>query len=287
MRINFVSDLHVDIRDNGNFMPPAVDADVTVVAGDARAPGTLALRKVRDLYPDRARPLIYVPGNHDFFSYHDPRRPELKTTFEQQKFAMPSIAADLGITFLDDSTIVIGGVRFLGSTLWTDFSARPGYLSFADAVREASGPRGMNDYRYIKTGAGKSRDRLMPRDTVNAHKASRAFLEHELAEPHDGDTIVITHHAPSYRSLRNGGLSFDDLDWCYASNLEALMHGDNAPALWLHGHIHANRDYNVGNTRIVANPRGYPLRAGVRENPDFNPALVVELEPKPVLGMRI
>lgn len=287
MRINLVSDLHVDIRDNENFMPPDVCIDVTVVAGDARAPGTLALRKIRELYPDRSRPLLYVAGNHDFYSRHDPKRPELKTTFERQRAEMMAVAAELGIIFLDDAVVEIDGVRFIGSTLWSDFSARPGYLSFADAVREAAGPRGMNDYRLIKTGAGRSRDKLQPRDTINAHKASRAYIEKALAEPFDGDTVVITHHAPSYRSLRNGVMAFDELDWCYASNLESLMHGENAPALWLHGHIHANRDYEIGNTRIVANPRGYPLRAGMRENPDFDAGLVVTIEPRPSLGMRI
>lgn len=82
-------------------------------------------------------------------------------------------------------------------------------------------------------------------------------------------------------------MNFDDMDWCYASNLEHLMHGENAPAVWMHGHIHTNRDYSVGNTRIVANPRGYPAAAGMRENPNFNPSIVVELELKPVLGMSI
>lgn len=290
MRINLVSDLHLDIRGNGDFVAPDVDADVTVVAGDAMAPGALALKEIRNLYPDRDRPLVYVAGNHDFYSHHDPRRPELKTTYEQQRTLLPAVAAELDIIFLDDAVAEIDGidgVRFIGSTLWTDFSARPGYLSFNDAVREASGPRGMNDYRLIKTGAGRSRDRLQPRDTINAHKASRSFIEKALAEPFDGDTVVITHHAPSYRSLRNGGMSFDEMDWCYASNLEHVMHGENAPALWLHGHIHANRNYVVGNTRVVTNPRGYPAAAGMRENPDFDAGLVVELEPRPRYGMGI
>lgn len=287
MRINLVSDLHVDIRDNGNFMPPDVDADVTVVAGDAMAPGTMALRKIRDLYPDRSRPLIYVAGNHDFYSHHDPRRPELKTTFEQQRFSMPAIADELGITLLDDAVVEIDGVRFVGSTLWADFSARPACMPFADAVRAAASARGMNDYRAIKTGAGRSKDVLRPRDTINAHKQSRKFIESVLATPFGGDTVVVTHHAPSYRSLRNGGLSFDNMDWCYASNLEYLMVGDTAPSAWLHGHIHVNRDYNVGGTKVVANPRGYPERAGMRENPDFDPGLVVEVEPRPNYGVRI
>lgn len=287
MRINLVSDLHLDIRGNGDFVAPAVDVDVTVVAGDAMAPGALALQKIRNLYPDRDRPLVYVAGNHDFYSHHDPRRPELKTTFAKQRAEMQVVAAELGIIFLDDAVVEIDGVRIIGATLWTDFSARPAYMPFADAVREASGPRGMNDYRLIKTGAGRSRDRFQPRDSIAAHKVSRAFIEKTLDEPFDGQTIVITHHAPSYRSLRNGGMAFDDMDWCYASNLEILMHGENAPAVWMHGHIHTNRDYEIGNTRVVANPRGYPAAAGMRENPDFDPGLVVQIEPRPAYGMRI
>jgi Icc-related predicted phosphoesterase len=286
MRIHLVSDLHLDISGNGDFTPPPVDCDAIVVAGDAMAPGTLALKKVRDLYSDRSIPLIYTPGNHDYYSHHDPKRPDLKTTWQRQRSEMPVVAAELGITLLDDAVAEIGGVRFIGATLWTDFTARPGYMPFDAAVREASSSRGMNDYRMIKVEPGRSKDMLRPRDTVNAHKASRAFLERTLATPFDGDTVVVTHHAPSYRSLRSEGLQFNDMDWCYSSNLESLMTGDNAPALWLHGHIHANRDYTIGNARVVANPRGYPMRVG-RENPDFDPALAIEIEPRLTSTMRI
>lgn len=54
------------------------------------------------------------------------------------------------------------------------------------------------------------------------------------------------------------------------------MTGDTAPELWIHGHVHAKQDYRVGDTRVIANPRGYPDRRGPggRENPHFDPALV-------------
>ena len=120
---------------------------------------------------------------------------------------------------------------------------------------------------------------MKPATTIDLHKASVEFIATCLGSSGKSDTVVVTHHAPSPRSLRNWDperpQSFGELDWCYASNLECLMCSDAAPALWLHGHVHANRDYQVGNTRIVANPRGYP-----RENPDFDPALIVGLEPR-------
>jgi hypothetical protein len=289
VRIHLVSDLHTDIRDNGDFKPAVVDCDVIVVAGDAQAPGTLALRKVRELYPDRAMPLIYVPGNHDFYSEGDKKlralNPALQTTYGHQRLEMPAVASELGIILLDDAVTVIDDVRFIGSTLWSDFSARPGYVAFDTAVRDAA--RLMNDYKFIKVGKGRSRDRIRPGDTINAHKIARNFIEKALAEPFEGGTAVITHHAPSYRSLLGAGVQFAEMDWCYASNLEHLMTGENAPQIWMHGHVHANRDFVVGETRVVANPRGYPAALGQRENPDFDPAFVAEIEPRLAPGMRI
>ena len=67
------------------------------------------------------------------------------------------------------------------------------------------------------------------------------------------------------------------------------MTGDAAPELWLHGHVHRSYDYFVGDVRLVCNPRGYPdpRGPGRRENPDFNPSLVVEVEPRPQPGWRM
>jgi predicted phosphodiesterase len=289
VRIWIKSDLHPDILHNGYVPPPDVEADLLIVGGDSTAPSTLALPWLRKVFgPDQQ--IIYVNGNHDYYSDH--RSPETKTTWEWQRANAPRVAADNGIIFLNDLSVEIGGpggVRFIGSTLWSDFSARPGHLSFDDAVRQAA--REMNDYKLIKTGRGRSKDMLRPRDTIAAHKISRAYIGRTLAEPTEcAETVVITHHAPSYRSLLNKGLSFADLDWCYASNLENLMHGPNAASLWIHGHIHRNQDYVVGNTRVLANPRGYPAHFSPnapRENPDFDPRLVVEVGPSLTPLMRM
>jgi Icc-related predicted phosphoesterase len=111
------------------------------------------------------------------------------------------------------------------------------------------------------------------------HKNSVRWLTEQLATPFDGETVVVTHHAPSPKSLV-AGKPYLDLDWYYASDAEHLMHGDNAPVLWIHGHIHRNQDYVVGNTRVVCNPRGYPLstlKNAPRENPDFIEDLVIEV----------
>jgi hypothetical protein len=278
-RYRILSDLHLDITGNDLRALPGVDAEMTIVAGDACAPGTLALRRVRQLLPN-AENLIYVAGNHDFYSIADRKRPWLRTTYERQLEEMPELAAELGITLLSDSWVEIEGVRIIGSTLWTDMSLRPSYMSLQQAQRAAMA---MNDYRLIKREPGGGRDRMTPAQTVAMHAKAVEFITDSLASrPSDQDAVVITHTAPTRRSLRGYDPAYpdrlQDLDWCYSSPLEHLMNSEYAPSLWVHGHIHESRDYVCGATRVVSNPRGYPY-----ENPDFDPALVVEIEPRPTL----
>ena len=112
--------------------------------------------------------------------------------------------------------------------------------------------------------------RFRPQEALAVHEASRAFLEETLAEPFDGPSVVVTHHAPHPKSI-NERYALDPLNVAFASDLsEVILEG--RPQLWLHGHTHTSSDYRIGATRIVANPHGYG-----RENPAFDPSLVVEV----------
>jgi Icc-related predicted phosphoesterase len=281
VRIRLLSDLHDDIEGNAMKALPTVDADVTIVAGDAMAPGNLAIRRVRELMP-YARNLIYVPGNHDYYSLFDRKRPELKTYYEQQREElMPRAADENSVILLDDAACEIDDVVFIGSTLWSDLSTcRPPYMSYRDAARSAGRH---NDYRLIKTFPGGGKDRMTPDHTVALHKVAVGFIETMLRENEGRDVVVATHMAPVPNSLVGWDPAhpqrFRELDWLYASDLTRLCEGAAAPRLWLHGHIHQNQDYVQGSTRVVANPRGYPSLGG-RENPHFDPELVLEFEPR-------
>jgi hypothetical protein len=108
------------------------------------------------------------------------------------------------------------------------------------------------------------------------HQACRYFLETELAKDFDGETVVVTHHAPSFQSVHER-FAGDKMNICYANNLEALM-WYNPIKLWIHGHVHNSLDYIVGDelqsTRVICNPRGY---FGYEENRDFDPRLTIEV----------
>jgi len=289
-RALFSSDHHVDIEGNAaddlKSLWSKLDFDVALFAGDVRAPGHKALEWIADANPHTLS--IYSAGNHDFYSFFDKNRPELKTTYERERDAMRRRAEQLGIIFLDnDSYILPDGTRILGGTGWTDFMLRPSWLMYGDAVRGATGAGGMNDYRCIKREPkpGHRIKPIEPKHTVGAHVEWRRWLQRQLAIPHDGDTIVMSHHAPHPKSLLHRR-AVDALDCCYASDLTPILTGENAPALWFHGHIHSNRDYEVAGCRVIANPRGYPGHrpSDSRENPAFNPELVIEIG-RPLMPM--
>jgi hypothetical protein len=279
LRALVIGDPHVDIAEN-DWRPSwqHLDFDVLLCTGDVRQPGAKAIEWLASTCPHR--PVYYTAGNHDFYSFFDKHHPEMKTTYERERDAMRRRAEQLSVTFLDNDSVILpdGTTRLLGTTLWTDFMVRPPYLMFGDAVRLAA--RQMNDYKCIKVGAGRSRDMFQPKDSIAAHKEARRWLQEQLAIEHpDGDTIVMSHHAPHPHSLLHGRVT-SDLDCCYASDLTPILMGPNAPTHFFHGHIHKSSDYMIGNCRVVCNPRGYPmssLRNAPRENPAFNPDMVIEI----------
>ncbi len=171
------------------------------------------------------------------------------------------MAAESGIALLEEDVAIVNGVRFLGATLWTDYALDGDY---SGSVTAAS--MGMMDHRQIGTNDGPFR----PEDAVSAHRRAKAWLDGMLAEPFDGPTVVVSHHAPTPRSI---GPRFvgDPLNPAFASDLTDLV-VRHQPVLWVHGHVHERCDYRVGTTRVVCNPRGYAL-----EPTGFDPALVIDL----------
>jgi predicted phosphodiesterase len=253
MKLHILSDLHLG---QGALALPGTDADVIVLAGDIARPAE-AVAWASAL----GKPVLYVLGNHEFYGG------SIADTAGQFR----ALSEGTTVRLLDDESVTIGNVRFLGSTLWTDF------MLFGEGERreaaQADAARFMRDYSRIRTGDGPQAV-LTPEDTAARFRRHAAWLARELARPHDGPTVVITHHAPSTRSIHprfEGSL----LNACFVSRAEHLLGGGRA-RLWIHGHTHDSFDYVVDGTRVVCNPRGY-ARDGVNENAAFDPAFVAEV----------
>jgi predicted phosphodiesterase len=252
MKLHVLSDLHLSLA---GMELPATDADVVILAGDIARPdhaGAWARRI--------DRPVVYVAGNHEFYGSDLPR-----ALHDLRRECTGS-----GVQVLEQDAWVFGGVRFLGTTLWSDFrllatgDERPSAM--AGAVRL------IRDFQRIAVDDGGARRLFTPHDSQALFDASAAWLDAQLQQPFDGPTVVITHHAPSRRSI-HPRFEGSPLNGCFVSDLEHLMGGERV-RLWIHGHTHDSFDYTVHGTRVLCNPRGYVLK-GVGENAAFDPALVV------------
>lgn len=251
MKIRILSDLHIEFCD---FEPPPADCDVVVLAGDI-APGAQGIAWARATWPQTE--IVFVPGNHEYY------RSEIGVENE----LMAAAGAEHGVHVLNRKEVVIGGVRFLGAVLWTDF------LLFGRDEQEhamLAGHTGLSDFRVIDYGARS----FTPQDSAELNRQDVAWLQARLLdEPFPGQTVVVTHHLPSMRSVperyRESLLSA-----CFASRLDRLM---GHSALWIHGHTHDSFDYQLNGTRVICNPRGYCKVGQAPENPWFDSTLTVDL----------
>lgn len=267
VKIYLLSDLHLEFHP---FTPDAratEACDVVVLAGDIDHAPKVA-RWARRAFPDK--PVVHVLGNHEFYKGHWDRSLEVA---RQESLAH-------GVVLLENEKTIIGDTRFLGCTLWTDFD----YLG--QGTREFAMRRyeqGLNDCRLIRAsrlhrpiGLAHEYGRLTAKHVLARHVASRRWLEEELATPFAGTTVVVTHHLPCAESVPDR-YKTNDLTPSFASRLptELMLNA----AAWLHGHTHDACDYTVPRTqtRVVCNPRGYPLASGGFENPCFQACMLVEL----------
>ena len=249
MKIVIYSDLHNEISE---FNPPNIEADVIVLAGDIFT-GTKGIEWAQNKFKDT--PVLYVFGNHEYYGNHFPGLREKAS----------SLAKNTSVKVLENNEIIIGNVRFLGCTLWTDFAVN-GMQSAA--TREALAC--MNDYRKIRTGSDYRK--LRPIDTIAEHHFSVLWLREKLADPFDGKTVVITHHSPVLDGL-NDRRPINLLNGAYASDMDALIE-EHQPDVWVFGHTHKKVDMMVHQTQVVSNPRGY---SQLGEDTGFEPGFMLDL----------
>jgi len=233
MRLQVFSDLHLEFD---RFKPAIKKPDAVVLAGDVDD-GWEGLNWAKKYC--RHCPVIYVLGNHEFYHRSIPDLTE----------ALKSEARGSQVHVLENDAFVIEDFVFLGCTLWTDFRLWP------DARQAmACADQEMSDFRLIQKEGWS--DSFKAKDSEKIHAESVKWLTREMSRHDPARTIVVTHHAPSPRSIPPYH-SGNPLNAAFASDLDPLIRASGVP-LWIHGHTHYNVDYKIGTTRIYSNQRGYP-----------------------------
>ncbi|MDQ2820757.1 MAG: metallophosphoesterase [Pseudomonadota bacterium] len=268
MRIQLFSDLHLE-RDP-TFRPfIAADTDVVVLAGDigsyqsgSRLPSSdFGLELFSPLLGAPCPVVLFVPGNHEFDTLD----------FADTTARLRATCERLGIMWLEREVAIVDGVRFMGTTLWSDFDALA--ISAPDPVKQLAmrhkAMRAANYYLSKNTTLTNGAP-VLAEGLREMSLDCQAWLRAALAVPFDGKTVVVTHFAPSLLSADpRYGLAAGTAGFCNA--LDDLF---PLADVWMHGHLHCLNDYVAGGCRVVANPLGYLSK---NEQVQFRPHLVIEV----------
>ena len=259
----YFSDIHIEIREKAgrlgwtDLMPLdlgpdlrefAGKADLLVLAGDIGR-----MRSERDVstlrYAEQAVqrlgcPAVVVPGNHEYY----------RGSFDAEREAL--LAAKLeGVTVLDRGearfALPGGALRVLGTTLWTDYAAN-GDAAVAMRLAQES----IVDHRLITRRGGAP---FLPQDALEEHRLSRAWIAARLAEPHDGPTLVVTHHVP-HSAARHPGFGVTPLSPAFHSDCDDLIDAAARAGAqaWIFGHHHWSHELELRGLRLVSAQTGYP-----------------------------
>lgn len=248
MKICLLSDLHLEFCDYPYTIPKC---DVLILAGDIDN-HMRGIRWAIEKAPKKCS-IVYVPGNHEF--YNDERysllQEMLKTIWDERLY------------ILNDMYAEIKGKRFFGGTLWTDYKVMGDQKKGMELASKS-----LNDHRLIM-----ERTKIFtPQKALELHDASVAALDDDMYYD-----VIVTHHGPS-PGCESSRFKGNEINGCFYSDLDWLIK-KKAPKYWVHGHTHDSVNHKVGETFVIANPRGYchPSNPFNCENRSFNPELILEL----------
>lgn len=257
MRLWVRSDLHCSLQELADSFDAAPAHDVCVLAGDLA--GGL-VRQIEVLDSVATKPIVLVAGNHEFSN---------RSWLGEIMSATIAARRSRHVRFLEVDQTVIHGVRFVGGTLWTDFDLYgDGNRSHAMAQAQAKNPDFSAIYFELSWAPGTPRLLFTPDHARVRHLDTASYLDGVFEQPFDGPTVVVSHHAPSLRSVSPEWRA-DPGTPAFASRLDDSIERWR-PALWVHGHVHDSSDYRIGETRVICNPAGFH-----GENGSYDPHLVV------------
>jgi predicted phosphodiesterase len=269
MKIALASDLHLEFGDLD--IVNTDNAQVLILSGDICVAADLDMRDRRQTEMGFARyrserfhdffercaanfpHVIYVMGNHEY--YHS----DFATTLGDMRRKLAHLS---NLYIMERDVKVINDVTFIGGTLWTDMNNQDSLTLYHMRTM-------MNDFRVItnstspvnfRTEEGEFRTRVgkfSPEDAVSEHVKMKQYIQSVVQGNHDTKYVVVGHHSPSRRSTHEMYANDTVMNGGYSSDLDEFIEDHPQIRLWTHGHTHHPFDYQIGQTRVVCNPRGY------------------------------
>jgi len=236
MKVQYCSDLHLEFRENHQYLqanPLKPVGDILLLAGDI-----FPFQKENRPHPllvalcKQYKKVFMLPGNHEYYGGSDVRAH--LTPMQEQ--LLPNL------WLVNNTSVVHRDVVFIFTTLWSRISMRNGYYISQQ----------MNDFRQIRY-QGKQL-------TVGAYNQlfnhSYSFLDQAIDRYRGQEMVVVTHHLPSglcnaeeFRgSTLNEAFCVELHDFVYASGVK----------YWVYGHSHRNvPPVQINDTTLLTNQLGY------------------------------
>ena len=279
LNIQLLSDLHLEAHPH--WQPQATPgADVLVLAGDIGSYQAGSALTDTDFGLARfsphhgwPTPVLFVPGNHEYDALD----------FDVAHARLRETCARLELIWLERESVLLQGVRFVGTTLWSDFDALGPTVSDGVALGQHAAANALAqqlrarekafraaNYYLNKTQTTRCGTPLLAQGVREQALVCQAWLRETLQTRFDGPTVAVTHFAPSLHSADpRFGRTPGTAGFCNA--LDDLL---SLTQCWLHGHLHAPSDYVHRGCRVVANPLGYARK---NEQTGFRPDLLIEI----------
>ena len=260
MKVALASDIHLEFGTIS--LENTEGADVLILSGDICVAKDVLHRDVSGIFDrfdrnstihkffqeccERFQHVIYIMGNHEH--YHGDYANTITTLRERLGYLTH-------LHILDKEMVQLGGVSFIGGTLWTD-------MNNEDPITLLHIAGMMNDFRCVtnsnRTVSYEERvPRFSPEDAVVDHREMMDYIHVMIEGKFDQKFVVVGHHSPSRLSTHPRYKDETVMNGGYSSDLSEFIIDHPQIKLWTHGHTHHKFDYMVGSTRIVCNPRGY------------------------------
>ncbi|MDY6347991.1 MAG: metallophosphoesterase [Bacteroidales bacterium] len=260
LRIQFVSDLHLEFPQNRSFMekhPLEVKGNILLVAGDTAyldlpdsKQDSYSQYSFWDWASEHYEQVIVCFGNHDFYGHYD-----LATMPDAYRKTIRS-----NVHAYYNSVVHIGNADIIVSTLWAHIEPYNAFFT----------ERGVSDFYQIKYND----QRLTADDFNREHERCLNFIKGAVAESSARTKIVLTHHVPTALCTAK---EFQDsaINGAFTVELGEYI-ADSGIDYWIYGHSHRNIDAQIGKTHILSNQLGYVARGEHMTN-SFNSGKCIEI----------
>lgn len=243
----YISDIHLECSNIDQIN--VEDADFLIIAGDLSAEYQLIdmffQRKI-----NKEIPIIYVLGNHEY---------EGKVIQKANQKIKEITKEYKNVHVLNNESVIINGVKFIGSTLWTKYETAKNPKEYEKWL--IHNVCDFNSIYYTKTD---KTNKLTPQYMKEMYANSLNYIKQELEKPFDGKKIVVTHFPPYEYPVENKNET--SAYWENKISEDVICKAD----YWIHGHWHVSYEKNIGETKLLCNPRGVSKIFNINANANFS-----------------